>query len=67
VLFILFLILLLLLSPLNSLYKTHDDAPTSKSRMMSKIKIRIKKLFHKWVPASKTPGKQALRPLLNSL
>jgi len=25
-----------------SLYKAHDDAPTSKSRMMSKIKIRIK-------------------------
>src|SRR5271157_3151992 len=27
----------------NSLYKTHDDAPTSKGRMMSKI--RIKKCF----------------------
>src|SRR5208337_3926338 len=25
----------------NSLHKTHDDAPTSKSRMMSKIRIRI--------------------------
>jgi len=29
----------------NSLHKTHDDAATSKSRMMSRIRIRIKNCF----------------------
>ena len=41
IILILILIVILLLSlSSNSLYKTHDDAPASKSRMMSKIRIK---------------------------
>src|SRR5208337_705686 len=44
-LFLILIVILLLSLSSNSLYKTHDDALTSKSRTMSKIKIRIKNCF----------------------